>query len=214
MPRTEIYNTPKEKDTSIIEEYMETLDKLDHYLMGEMTINNLPMFQNVIKTINPQNILEIGFNRGSSALLWLMNSTVSIHSFDIVSQPTSIHILSTLYNSRFKFTQMNSFNIVENLGEELTSKFDLIIVDGDHSYQGVKTDMETALILNAKYILVDDYFWHMGKEPIRRCVRELVENRSIEIIQEYDPIEWSIEVMPDENTGQVLVRNLNYYEEI
>lgn len=53
---------------------------------------------------------------------------------------------------------VNNFNINYQMADinSIGKQYDLIFIDGDHSYHSVKTDYEKALSLNPKYILFHD----------------------------------------------------------
>jgi hypothetical protein len=53
---------------------------------------------------------------------------------------------------------VNNFSINYQMADisSIDKQYDLIFIDGDHSYHSVKTDYEKAISLNPKYILFHD----------------------------------------------------------
>lgn len=95
-----------------------------------------------------KNILEVGFGYGFSADIWLRTGAhvTSVDKGDWADKPIG---------EQFTFIQGDSKEVLPTL----TGKYDLIFIDGDHTYGGCKQDILNALPLLAKngIILLDDY---------------------------------------------------------
>ena len=137
-------------------------------------------FKGVLNIVSPNSILEIGFNAGGSALLFLMiNPNLHYHSIDIIKNEKSIDYLSGRYK-RWKFIKENSFDITP--GESLFNFYDLIFIDGDHSESGVKNDIEKSLLFSPKYILIDDF-----KHPSHSYIEKIVtEDKRLEVVNVWE----------------------------
>jgi SAM-dependent methyltransferase len=115
--------------------------------------NAYDMVKDVVTRTNPSNILEIGFNRGSSALLFLYLSIAKVTSIDIINNTTSVSYLTNTFNNRFSFILGNSFD----LDMKALGNFDLVFIDGDHEYNSIVRDIDQSLKVKPKFILFDDY---------------------------------------------------------
>lgn len=114
-----------------------------------------PAFKQILEITNAKSVLEIGFNIGGSALMFLSISPQLIyHSIDITTSHKSIKFLSNRFNG-FKFTGVSSHHIEPRVFG-LSDEYDLVFIDGDHSESAVKNDIDRALLFNPKYILFDD----------------------------------------------------------
>jgi predicted O-methyltransferase YrrM len=106
-----------------------------------------------------QNILEIGFNAGHSALLLLeSNPHVNYTGIDINTHEytnKAVKIMKDNYPNRFRFISGDSTQILQSK----IGFFDLIIIDGDHSISGLYSDFVSSLNQTARgktIIIFDD----------------------------------------------------------
>ena len=164
--------------------------------VGETGISSVPFFIDVINRVKPNNILEIGFNRGSSAIKWLMNSDSNLLSVDI-KRTGGVDVIRENFGPRFGFLEMNSHDIVRS---EWVSFFDLIFLDGDHSWDGICADIKNSLKLRPKFLFFDDYFHSDHGEEIRRAILRFPQLQFVKNypIRNYGP--------SDDNCGQALYR--------
>lgn len=112
------------------------------------------------KKHNFQNILEIGFNAGHSSALMLENSNACVVSVDICSHPYTYDgkdVIDNIFQERHILIKGNSMEVLAK-NEVPALDYDLIYIDGGHSYKCCKSD----IILCKKYanpntiIIVDD----------------------------------------------------------
>lgn len=114
-----------------------------------------PSFKDILEITKANTVLEIGFNKGGSALMFLsINPTLGYDSVDIQENEKSEDYLSKRFIG-FNFINIDSKKISPKIPFFL-SKYDLVLVDGDHSREGVISDIETALKFDPEYILFDD----------------------------------------------------------
>lgn len=115
-----------------------------------------PAFKEVLEIVKPDHVLEIGFQKGGSALMFLsINPHLFYHSLDISENKQSVNWLSLNYRG-FIFTRADS----KDIGPELfpfRPRYDLIFVDGNHEHDYVIWDIEKSLRFDPEYILLDDY---------------------------------------------------------
>lgn len=115
-----------------------------------------PAFREVLEIAQPESILEIGFCIGGSALMFLsINPKLTYHSVDIVDKEKSGNYL----HSRFPGWDLYLADSrkIEPMEDGFNKWYDMVFVDGDHSDEGVRDDIQTALEFGPRYILLDDY---------------------------------------------------------
>ena len=124
-----------------------------------------PIIQDIYNKYNVKSILEIGFNIGYSASMWLE------FDYDKKSTLTSVDIgihkdteaaaaaVKNLHKERFSFILSDSKKVKKQLQGQL---FDLAFIDGDHTHQGVQNDIQSCINLKIPYLLFDD--WHTYDE--------------------------------------------------
>ena len=140
--------------------------------------NNLNFLSNSFKdVIGIKNILEIGSYEGRSAIFFLNNFIYSnIHCIDtwsgsdehdnfdftVIEKNFDFNTLTFQSNNRLKKFKMNSNEFFLSNSK----KYDLIFVDGDHSSDQVKIDIENSWkVLNkGGYLILDDYMWWFYKD--------------------------------------------------
>ena len=154
---------------------------------GEMNHHCFETIEDICQTTSPNSILEIGFRRGNSALMWLINSSATLMSLDIDDfSIKSVQLLESQFPNRFKYLQCDS-RIFKS--EET---FDLIFIDGDHSVDGIESDIKMSLQLNPKYLVLDDYFHGDHHQDMYKLISQF----DLEIMKEYKT-----------HQGQVLIKN-------
>lgn len=118
----------------------------------------------IIKIVKPKAMLEIGFNMGWSASLWLsLSNKLKLVSCDISAKEETImaaKFLQLKYNKRF-FYYMRNNEWLPNLKNKF--KYDLIFIDGGHLIKDVVADIELALELQIPHIGFDDFLEEFGE---------------------------------------------------
>jgi hypothetical protein len=120
-----------------------------------------PIVGHIYSKYRVESILEVGFNIGYSASLWLEtdpDSKSRVTSVDIGVHKDTIaasKAVKGLYKDRFRFILSDSKQMENIVKHDI---FDLAFIDGDHTQPGVIKDIQTCLNLKIPYLLFDD--WH------------------------------------------------------
>lgn len=134
------------------------LNKLPNATEGHLTELDLPIIKDVIEIVKPSSILEIGFNAGHSASMWLEYSNAELLSVDIGHHDyTKIGvevIKNSEYANRFTYLEVNSMFAGLFIPKK---EYDLVFIDGCHEELFVASDIQLALCQRPKYILIDDF---------------------------------------------------------
>lgn len=150
-----------------------------------------PVVQDIYAKINPETMLEIGFNIGYSASMWLEfdpKNKLKLTSVDIGKHEDTAkaaEAVKNLYGDRFEFILCDSRKVKPQLKDRM---FDLAFIDGDHNTEGVRNDIQLCLDLGIPYLVFDD--WHEltveGKHS--NSVRPTCENdfKKLSLIKVYD----------------------------
>lgn len=166
----------------IYNQYNEHVKYLDNPHTGEVTHYGtekiIDVFKDVARITRCSSILEIGFNRGSSCLLFLLISNATITSLDVILKQKSVEYLSKNFSDRFYFLKADS----KKLDFSNFAEFDLIFIDGDHSYEGMLSDTKKSLSIKPKYILFDDYEHPAHSADLKSIIRQTPE---LEIVKTY-----------------------------
>jgi hypothetical protein len=116
----------------------------------------------LIRTYNIESVLEIGYGRGYAtfcAARAFHDAGIKgkITTVDPALEEKSVQLLSQVFPQEwFKYIQFmkgTSGDVVPQLNEN----FDLVYIDGDHSYQATKLDWEMTKDKWNKCLLFDDY---------------------------------------------------------
>ena len=133
----------------------------DYYGKGLKFWQYPNQFSKYLKHITNKEInsyLEIGCRWGgtfiiTSEFLKLKTPNVDLFCCDLISQSDILNEYSNY--QKFEYLKTSSFNLNKII---LPQNVDLILIDGDHSYDGVKKDFEVSLQFNPKYVVFHDIF--------------------------------------------------------
>lgn len=118
---------------------------------------------NIINNDNIKDVMEIGFNAGHSAEIFLnFNHKIHLTSFDINVHDYvkyGVEYIQKKYKNRHSIIYGDStISVPQFILDNPGKKFDLIFIDGGHDYDIVKKDMENCLQLchDNTIIMMDD----------------------------------------------------------
>ena len=183
------------------------------------------LIYSLIKKYNLKSFLEIGFGRGygtfCAAKALYENGGGKVVTIDPLfgEEKTKQHIKSLISIFPKEWVSSNDIQLKtgfsQNILPSLNEKFDLIYIDGDHTYEGTKSDWLNAKDKFNRFLLFDDY--HLPTKKIDA----LAGSQDIECakaIDEIDDFEKELIIMdrriffddrriPDEEIdyGQVLI---------
>ena len=128
--------------------------------------HNMQRFRMVYDLIHPRSVVEVGFNLGHSACIWLALGVPKVQSIEAVwskKRQEAVDAIQTRYTDRFQIHWGHSrkFNTLGGIGA-FGEQPGLVFIDGSHECDWVTSDIQFALALNAPYLLMDDYDSHHG----------------------------------------------------
>ena len=125
-----------------------------------------------IAVLGRSRFLEIGFNAGHSALVYLLQNPEGIYyGIDLASRrytAEAISYMSQTFGRRFNLTIGNSMDVLPRMRSEQVAKFDAIHVDGGHTFEVAFSD-----IMNSVRLLEDDGLLIVDDRPapdVRRAI--------------------------------------------
>ena len=170
-----------------LEETIAILKELPKPLVGSLAFDHkdifnlrqacLDMMKEVMSISNPKEILEIGTHLGHSGCLLMCHSDANLTTVDIGHTWVEweqgfddwgqrkaqggglrdvVAVMTKHFGDKYRFIKGSSIE-PETILKYLDRQYQLIFIDGDHSYDFVKKDIETAIKLNIPYILLDDF---------------------------------------------------------
>ena len=145
--------------------------------------NYYEWYYSISKEIQPKSILEIGVRYGYSlcSMALACDKDIYLEGWDsVIDLPECEHDILLIAEKNLRGLGYNNINL-KNVNSHATSinrVFDLVHIDGDHSYEGKVADLN--LVKNkTTFLIVDDYF-HVN--AVKRAVDLFVE-QNLDIIE-------------------------------
>lgn len=138
---------------------------------------------NLVKKLKEErtelSIAEIGIGWGATAveLIKLLSSKDEYHFFDFEDAVKELHedlikinknqVKLRAYGNSRKYLDSYSWNLAKMLMEGGVKKFDLVYLDGAHTfiYDGITVCLLKELIEKGGYLVLDDLNWSLAKSP-------------------------------------------------
>jgi cephalosporin hydroxylase len=137
----------------------ETFALLSATPIGHFTLDHLFFIQPILEKINPSVIWEFGFNAGNSAAIWLCLTNAKVFSVDPSVEKytldSEMELIQKFGESRFKLYRCSSQQ-PELFSTILENKPDMVLVDGDHSYDGCLNDLKLCAEVKTPNIILDN----------------------------------------------------------
>jgi hypothetical protein len=185
----------------MLEQFNLLKNKLSDKCTGEIDEFGFFSIKEICEITKPLNILEIGFNRGNSALMWLLNSDANLTSIDIRKKTSISESLNLLYDkfpNRFEYLEKDAY-LELHLTNEWVNKFDLIFIDAWHVPLGYEVDTLTAKYLGCNYIVYDDYVSHKNAPFIQNYVKK---DSDLAEIKRYETNQGLVKVINDKSNNE------------
>jgi len=183
-----------------IEKYDQLKIKINKNINGRVCHNLIIILHIICKLYNIKNYLEIGVHNGGSMSYVVSESKPKIcfgidlfedctghYINDKITQEKSFNnIKKNNINSTINLIKGNSGSLetIESLKVKLlNNKIDLLFIDGDHSYEGVKNDFlnYSSFVAKNGLIILDDY--NDNYKGIIKFVNEyIINNNNYEIL--------------------------------
>ncbi len=142
-------------------------------------------------TTNSHKVMEIGFNGGHSAEVFLSNPQVTLTSFDLGMHnyvyPAKSYIDKMYPNRHTLIIGDSRVTLPEYIKNNTT--FDVIFIDGGHDYDIAKSDLENCFYLSHSdtIVIMDDTVYTVGNEkeytigPTKAWIEKLETNKIVEL---------------------------------
>lgn len=151
---------------------------------GSLSIDQLDIIEEVSNIVRPGMMLEIGFNIGKSAVMWLESSSTFLFSIDDcghLETEEAVEIVKEWYPDRFYFIECDSLLVYPKLKGKT---FNLAFIDGGHEMPYPISDLFMCHALGIEYILIDDTDFG----DVYKSLRLVVQNKLYLVEKQFDYI--------------------------
>jgi hypothetical protein len=141
----------------------------------------------ICEMVAPRTVLEIGVCWGYSAFSFLCCNSVELYVGIDIDDPSKNGVgvptldwagqnLAKMFGYWMRTVHLIKQDSRAGLGIPSSTRFDFVHVDGDHSYEGCKSDLEMVWPHTSKALLADDYF---ASTEVHRAVDEFCDSKDV-----------------------------------
>ena len=148
--------------TQTLDELYESREKMNMDGYSTQIQGQVEFLKNIVQDDNVKNVMEIGFNAGHSSELFLQtNPNINVTSFDI-GQYNCVNVgkkfIDEKFPGRHTLIKGDSLKTVPEFTSKNDIKFDVIFIDGGHTYEVSKGDIINCKPLAHKetMVILDD----------------------------------------------------------
>ena len=148
--------------TQTLDELYESREKMNMDGYSTQIQGQVEFLKNIVQDDNVKNVMEIGFNAGHSSELFLQtNPNIRVTSFDI-GQYNCVNVgkkfIDEKFPGRHTLIKGDSLKTVPEFTSKNDIKFDVIFIDGGHTYEVSKGDIINCKPLAHKetMVILDD----------------------------------------------------------
>lgn len=177
----------------------------------------------MVKRYRPKRILEVGFGRGywtlCAAKAMVENGIAGeIVTVDPKFDQQHIKLIETLFPrewlERINMAQGQSVDILP----QIEGRFDLVYIDGDHTYNGVRSDWELIKDRFDQFVIFDDYYMSSSATArdvaVARAVDEIPSEYERELVIMDRMLFMDDRGDVDKDYGQVVLRRPDFIEPV
>jgi predicted O-methyltransferase YrrM len=150
-------------------------------------------------------VLEIGFNAGNSALLFLLaNPNIKLHAVDKCVHSyvkPCVEYLNKHFDNRVSLYEGDSLKVMPSLDRSLKDTVEIYHIDGWHVKEGIQADMKNCYELAKKnaYVIIDDCNNMCINDEVNTYIldNKIVERKDKVIVT---PLQWHHRIAQYKNT--------------
>jgi cephalosporin hydroxylase len=149
----------------------------------EINMGEYDVYEEMVRKYKPESVLEVGvlFGFSAIAMLWGGKDCIEKYTgFDIElftkgSNEMAGKNIDLLYKRISIKCPRENIQFLREPHTFPSGNFDLVHIDGDHSFKGCYSDMQKFYPLASKYVVIHDYFYN-GCPDVRRAVEKFQED--------------------------------------
>lgn len=130
---------------------------------------HLPTLYFITKMFDCKDVLEIGTGNGASTMAFA-EAGARVNTLDILEKNDIKKILDDVVPNQVNFITTNS-------QDYLPQSVDIIFIDGDHSYEAVKAELEKFHEYAKKFMILHD-ITNPAHEGVNRALEEFLDNNN------------------------------------